>query len=328
MRRRVLHTLAAFSLLATASPGASQDSNILLPSPVIEGRFRSDPFEVVWSKPSRGIPGERTHQVVFAYEDGTQIKAKWAPAPRGGSAFNNEPRLEVAAYEVQKLFLDESEYVVPPTVARCVPIDEYPQLDEADARIRPTFNGWDVVVVVLQYWLWDVDGGAEARELIDWDRFDQDPEYARHAANFNLLTYLIRHRDSNQGNFLRSKDPGHPRLFSIDNGIAFESMGESDRGNYWERIRVPGLPRTSIERLRSLGQEDLRRALGVVAEFQEHESAGIVSVQPTANLSPEEGIRRQGRVLQLGLTDFEIRRLYDRIQRLLRDVDRGRLEVF
>jgi hypothetical protein len=321
-------SLAVLLLLVSAAPSVTQDSNILLPISEIERRLEYEPFEVTLMRPSRGIPGERTHNVVLEYGDGTMVQAKWAPAPKGGFEFNNQPRLEIAAYELQKLFLDESEYVVPPTLARCVSVDEYPDLDEDARRPRSTFSGSDEVLVVLQYWLWNVDQGSPAKEFIDQDRFEQDPVYARHSANFSLLGYLIRHRDSNQGNFLRSRDLENPRAFLIDNGIAFESEGESTRGNYWEKLRVKRLPRSSVERLRLLTEEDLHSALGVFAEFHEDEHGNAIAVQPTPNLSPELGIRTKGRVLQLGLTSYEIGKLYNRIQRVLDDVDKGKVEVF
>jgi hypothetical protein len=320
--------LAALSLLVLPASGFTQDSNVLLPIPEIERRLENEAFEVTLMRPSRGIPGERTNNVILEYGDGTMIQAKWAPAPRGGFEFNNQPRLEIAVYELQKLFLDEPDYVVPPTLARCVPIDEYPELDEDAPRPRRTFSGSDEVLVVLQYWLWNVDMGSPAKDFIDEDRFEQDPVYARHSANFSLLGYLIRHRDSNQGNFLRSRDPENPRAFLIDNGIAFESEGESTRGDYWEKLRVKRLPRSSVERLRALTEEDLHKALGVFTEFREDASGNVVAVEPSANLRPEFGIRPEGRVVQLGLTRFEIGKLYDRIQRVLGDVDKGKLELF
>lgn len=326
MKKAVM--LAALWPLASASPGMAQDSNFLLPIPEIERRLGQDPFVVVRMGPSRGIPGERTYQATLRYPDGTLLNVKWAPAPRAGTEFNNQPRLEIAAYELQKLFLEPAEYVVPPTVARCVPLDEYRALAGLSGRVRATFRGWEIVLVVLQYWLWNVDGGVDAKDLIDEDLFERQPAYARHSANFNLLTYLIRHRDSNKGNFLRSTDPENPRLFSVDNGISFESPGESDRGDYWETLRVRRVPRASVDRLRSVTRADLQRALGVVAQFEEDGSERVVSVPPTANLEPEVGIRRRGSVLQLGLTELEIRHLFERIQRLLRNVDDEKLATF
>ncbi len=44
------------------------------------------------------------------------------PAP---TTFNNVPRYDLAAYELQKLFLDPPEYVVPPTALRMVPLADF-----------------------------------------------------------------------------------------------------------------------------------------------------------------------------------------------------------
>src|SRR5690606_31993935 len=43
------------------------------------------------------------------------FSAKFKPAPvEDVDAFNNSPRRELAAYQIQKLFLDEDDWVVPP----------------------------------------------------------------------------------------------------------------------------------------------------------------------------------------------------------------------
>src|SRR5688500_11840023 len=44
-----------------------------------------------------------------------RFRAKWKPSAEMGEGFNNQPRKELAAHELQKLFLEPHEYVVPPT---------------------------------------------------------------------------------------------------------------------------------------------------------------------------------------------------------------------
>ena len=51
-------------------------------------------------------------------EDGTVLGVKWARTPPGGRTLNNQPQYEIAAYRLQKMFLDPPHYVVPPTVMR------------------------------------------------------------------------------------------------------------------------------------------------------------------------------------------------------------------
>ncbi|MFQ6113772.1 MAG: hypothetical protein ACE5NG_06735, partial [bacterium] len=95
----------------------AQDSNILLPIEEIEQRLTYEPFEIFRFRDSR-FRGDITKRVILRYFDGTVIQVKWKRSERGGWAPNNEPRYEVAAYKLQKLFLNPEEFVVPPTVVR------------------------------------------------------------------------------------------------------------------------------------------------------------------------------------------------------------------
>jgi hypothetical protein len=324
---------ASFASIAMAiAPAAAQDSNIFAPISDLEELFRFQPFAILTMTTSRGLPDERTYSPTVRFENGATLKLKFAPAPIGGEAFNNRPQYELAAYEIQKLFLDESEYVVPPTVARCLPFDFVEQaIDMAPNRNaienpRPTFDGWRMSLVVLQYWLQNIDI-ARQEDIRNMERLEQDEAFARHVANFNLLTYLIRHNDSNIGNFLISTDPENPRVFAVDNGLAF-SHEESNRGTYWRDLRVERFPAKSIERLRQITLEGLQATLGVVAQFSMGPDGNFVPVEPTENLATNSGIRRRTTVLQLGLRSSEIRDVHRRLERLLRDVDNGKYEVF
>jgi hypothetical protein len=307
--------------IALAGPAAltGQDTNILMPVDTIEKRLAYDHFEIIDRRGSR-FEGDRTSRVALDFGSGGMLVAKWAPAPPGGHAFNNSPRYELAAYRIQELFLEPHEYVVPPTVARAFPLDWYRDLD---ARARPTFRGTGSVLVVLQYWLFNVTADG----FWDRDRFAADTVYARHMGNFNVLTYLIRHNDQNEGNYLISSNSDNPRVFSVDNGLAFESE-ESDQGARWRRINVDRLPAGAIERLRALTEEDVTHLLATVAEFRVRDSGALAPVEPGPTLDGNTGVRHMGDVIQLGLTSWEIRGVWRRIQALLNDVDRGRYEVF
>lgn len=328
--RVVSLSLAAALTAATPVPTVAQDANFLLPVDEIEALLRDGALDIISVNPSRGLPAERTYQITVNLGEGRMLQMKYAPARPGADEFNNRPRYELAAYEFQKLFLDPPEYVVPPTLGRCMPLDEVsttlamapsPEFIEPP---RPTFDGWNMGLVVLQYWMWNVED-PEPRDLDDDDRLES-PAYERHVANFNLLTYLIRHNDSNKGNYLLSTDPDNPRVFSVDNGVAFGSEA-SDRGHYWRDLRLDRYPRAAIERLRAYTLEDLYERLGVVAQYELRDGR-FVQTPPTENLDPGNGIRRSDSVIQLGLTDTEIRRLHDRIRRLLEWVDDGRYELF
>lgn len=319
MGNSVRRLLPFLFLGLTVLPGSAQDGNILQPVDTIEARLEEGLFQVVDERGSR-FEGDRTSRVALAFPDGEMMVVSWARAPRGGEEFNNSPRYELAAYEIQKLFLDEPEYVVPPTVLRAFPREWYRRLE---ADVPATLSQADAVVVELQYWLFSVTD----EEFWDPDRFEADTAYARNFGNFNILTYLIRHNDANVGNFLVSTIPDNPRVFSVDNGLAFASR-VSDRGARWRNLRVDRVPAHTVERLRALTPEQLTRHMETLAQFRIREDGEMVSTEITENLDRGRGIRVRDEVVQFGLTEREIDAVWRRIERLLSDVDRGRLKVF
>lgn len=312
----LLAGLAAASLAVRSA--AAQDSNILLPIDSVEYLLQDAPFEIITMQGSR-FADDRTQRVTLRFADSSLIAAKWAKAPFGGETFNNAPRLELAAYQVQKLFLEPRDYVVPPTILRSFPLGWYRSLNP---NASATFSHTASVLVVLQYWLFNV----RASQLWDPDRFQQDTVYARYFANMNVLTYLIHHNDANQGNLLISRDTTRPRVFAVDNGLSFDSEA-SDRGTEWRKLKVKRLPRSTVERLRAITQADLDRLL-VLVQFQQQPDGLLVRVPATAPANANRGITREDGVIQFGLTAREIRGLHRRLQQLLEDVDAGKIEVF
>lgn len=283
----------------------------------IEARL-AGPLNVVESEQARPkIEGDRSTRVVLADpEGGPPLTAKWKPVAAPAQGFNNEPRYELAAYQLQKLFLDECEYVVPPVVLRAMPIDEYRR---ARPDARPTLREADSAMFLLSYWLEHVTN----RDAWDADRFQADPRYARHWGNLNILTHLVDHKDANIGNLLISQHPQDPRIFAVDNDVAFRSDA-SDRGDTWKRLQVDRLPATTLERLRRITLADLERALGVLAEFRIVEGQ-LVAAEPGENLQPRRGLRTSVDRVQFGLSTAEIRDVKRRIDRLLEQLDRGRI---
>jgi hypothetical protein len=320
MRARLRVLVAAVSLgLGLPISVAAQDTNITLPPDSLERLLAYDSFTLPDTLVGTRFATDRTQRVPLFYPDGTAVLVKWAEAPRGGQKFNDNPRYEIAAYEIQKLFLDPPDYVVPPTVPRMFSVTWYRTVRK-DAE--PTFKESQSVLVVLQYWLYDVT----ADSVFDPQRFETDSVYARHWGDVNILTYLIDHKDQNKGNLLISKDPHSPRVFAVDNGVAFRSP-ISDRGARWSHLQVDRLPHHTVDRLRALTKEDLHRALGVLAQF-ELQGDSLVRVPPGENLKPHAGVREQDGEVQIGLTDGEIDDIWNRLQDLRSDIDRGRLKVF
>jgi hypothetical protein len=318
--------IAALSILAfwvAAWPAAGQDRNITLPVADLEHMLGSEPMQIVDAKISRPkLQGavDITLKADVSFSGQPPIRLKVRKAERGAEVFNNVPRYDLAAYELQKLLMDAEEYVVPPTALRMLPIAE---LRPYASALRATFPGSDDVLCVVQYWLQDV---AVPADVLFPARFESDALYARHIGQLNVFTYLINHRDSNLGNFMISAVPEGARVFSIDHGVAFASE-PSDRGELWKSIRVKRLPADTVARLRKLTEADLESRLSVLAQWK-LEHGHYVAVAPGKNLAPRFGVRREEGVVQMGLSSSELRAVWSRAQKLLRMIDDGDIATY
>src|SRR5678809_1016277 len=87
----------------------AEDSNVIRPVADLEQRLTSMPFEILKADKARGIKEDVALKTDVRFQDGVELRIKIRPANYGGSEFNNEPRYEQAAYELQKAFLDESD---------------------------------------------------------------------------------------------------------------------------------------------------------------------------------------------------------------------------
>ena len=317
-------SLLAVLAMAWGSAGAKADNEIgpsvQLPIADIESRLLA-PLDIVGMEQARPtIEGDRSARVELAGPPGEPPMAvRWKPVLSPGEGFNNEPRYELAAYRLQKLFLDECEYVVPPIVLRALSVDAYAR---ARGEVKPTLRGSGSVLFMLSYWLADVTPEQPWRP----DRFESEPRYARHWANLNILTHLIDHKDSNTGNVLVSKYPADPRVFAVDNDVAFESR-TSDRGEQWRGLLIDRLPAETVARLRALSLDDLERALGVLAEFESVDRQLVPVELSERNFAPRRGVRSARGRVQFGLTSHEIRGVMTRIEALLARVDQGQLQT-
>ena len=283
--------------------------------------LQAEPIRIVTAEISRPkAKGDITLKADVAFADRPPIRVKVRKAERGAQTFNNVPRYDLAAYELQKLLMDAQEYVVPPTSLRMLPME---QMKPYSPDVRATFPDSDDVLCVVQYWLQDVTAPAD---VLFPERFESDALYARHIGQLNVLTYLISHRDSNLGNFLISAVPEGARVFSIDHGVAFASE-PSDRGELWRSMRVKRLPLDTVARLRKFTEADLDTRLGVLAEWK-LENGHYIAVSPGKNLRPRSGVRREADVVQMGLSGPEIGAVWSRAQKLLRMIDDGDIATY
>jgi hypothetical protein len=315
---RLLGLLAASLLLAVSA--AAQDANITQPVADLERLLAADPMLITQASISRPkAAGDITLRAEVSFGGAPPLRVKLRRADPGANSFNNVPRYDLAAYELQKLFLDPAEYVVPPTVLRMVPLADFAKYVPGVVR---TFPVADQVLGVVQYWLSDI---TAEQDIYSRERYAADLVYARHIGQLNVLTYLIEHRDSNLGNFLIGKDKLGARVFSIDHGVAFASEG-SDRGELWKVLRVSSLPADTIEKLRRITPQLLADRLGVLAQWQLR-NGRYVAVPAGKNLFASRGVRREGDVLQMGLTRAEISALQRQLAKLLQQVDHGKITL-
>jgi hypothetical protein len=321
--RAVVAALSILAFWAASWPAAAQDRNITLPVADLERMLGSEPMQIVNAEISRPkLQGavDITLKADVSFSGQPPIRLKVRKAERGAEVFNNVPRYDLAAYELQKLLMDAEEYVVPPTALRMLPIAEMRPYTSA---LRATFPGSDDVLCVVQYWLQDV---AVPADVLFPARFESDALYARHIGQLNVFTYLINHRDSNLGNFMISAVPEGARVFSIDHGVAFASE-PSDRGELWKSMRVKRLPADTVARLRKLTEADLESRLSVLAQWK-LENGHYVAVSPGANLAPRFGVRRDEGVVQMGLSNSEIGAVWSRARKLLRMIDDGDIATY
>jgi len=310
----------AVSLLGIVTSASPQDRNIVQSVDELERLFAAEPLTIQQAEISRPkAAGDITLRAEVSFGGAPALRVKLRRAEPGADVFNNVPRYDLAAYELQKLFLDQPEYVVPPTALRMVALADFARFAP---QVERTFGDADQVLAVVQYWLNDVTNAAD---VYDAGRFDADALYARHIGQLNLLTWLIEHGDSNVGNFLIATPGAGARVFSIDHGVAFASQ-DSDRGELWKVLRVKRFPADAVERLRRITPELLKQRLGVLAEWR-LEGGSYVPVSPSDNLSPGRGVRRRDGVLQMGLTQAEIMQVDRQLRRFLSQVERGRFEL-
>src|SRR5687767_2394020 len=105
VKRTRFLTAALLAVAALAPRVNAQDLNIVQPIKIIERRLGTDTFQILQFRGSRR-PNDRTQRVMLAFTDSSVLEVKFAVFAPNGETFNNNPRYEIAAYELQKMFLD------------------------------------------------------------------------------------------------------------------------------------------------------------------------------------------------------------------------------
>jgi hypothetical protein len=252
-----------------------------------------------------------------------EVSFKWKVSPNDFDNFNNSIAREIATYNIQKLFLDPENYVVPATIAFCIEKAGHARIIDPD--IKPQIKGSNCVFGNASVWLKDVH---IPDVLYNESRFLSEPNYAHYLSNFNILTYLVEHRDARSANVLVSNDEKRRQVFMIDNSSNFGTIPYNYFAKNWNIIRVAALRKASIDRLRKVKRADLDY-LGVVGQLEKDYGDGIYYNKPLGtNLDPEQPVRIRAAMIQFGLTKAQIDDVWERLQELLEEVDSGKIPLF
>src|SRR5688572_23404981 len=120
----------------------------------VESWLTHPDLEIIgWTATPSGLQGAKVLTLRAPGMLPVVFRAKWRASST--TSARNSPRRELAAYAVQKLFLEPHEYVVPPTAPHCFPIDEYRK--KINPRAKPTWRDVPCVYGILSYWLEDVE---------------------------------------------------------------------------------------------------------------------------------------------------------------------------
>ncbi len=299
----------------------------------VEALLQREDLEILAAKETS--TGVQRASVLTLRADGVVFRAKWRA--HSTTTTRNSPRFELAAYAVQKLFLEPREYVVPPTAAHCFPLAGYRA--RVDRKAQPTFAGSGCVYGVLSYWLEDVSSVSDAHKAgwfdgahdhaFDPRLFERSPLYRDSIGRVNVFTYVVGHRDSHARNFVLTRSEGlvsGPHVYSIDNSLSF-TMAPNPRikpEHDWSKLQVPALPRDTVERLRRAS--DQLPSLGAVAVLRRGKRTLVPA--PDTSVRTTTGIDWSSGRLVVGLTTRELEGVRARIAELLTRVDRGELRAY
>ncbi len=300
------------------------------PADQVERWLASPDLEILGAASTpAGIQGARVLTLRVPGPPEVVFRAKWRSLATLTS--KNDPRRELVAYAIQKLYLAPPDYVVPPTAAHCFPLAMY------RARVyraaRASFRDVPCVLGFLSYWLEDVEGLKDARregwfrshdDALDDDLFAGNPLYRDSVADMNLVTYLIDHADTHTAQFVIRRDPHAPAVYSVDNSMAFGVKKNTRVRVDWSEIQVPALPRRSTERLR---RADLD-ALSSIAEYELAGGGRLEPVAPRRRTAEPAGIRWMEGRLVVGMTVDELAQLHARVTRLFLAIDNGEVKTF
>jgi hypothetical protein len=308
----------------------AQPSSACRTASAIDAALRAPELVVLGAAETpQGRQGARILTLALPAQAGRLVfRAKWRAHATLSSL--NDPRRELGAHAVQRLFLEPHEYVVPPSAGHCFDLAEYRR--SVDPAGRATFAGIDCVFGVLSYWLEDGRGLDDAEDAgwlssdqraFDAAWFRRSASYRDSASDLNVLTFLIEHGDSHPDQFIIGGSAQLPRLYSVDNSLSFGSFRNPTVDEDWSRLLVPSIRLSTVQRLRQLTPEQLS-SLTVIEQYRIRDGS-LVHGAAGAAVNAFRPLRWAGRELQIGLTRAEIARVASRLRALTSSVASGRL---
>ncbi|HEU5060195.1 MAG TPA: hypothetical protein VFU21_26870 [Kofleriaceae bacterium] len=296
----------------------------------VERWLSSPDLEIVGAdSPPSGIQGARVLTLRLPGPPEVVFRAKWRAQATLTS--KNDPRRELVAYAIQKLFALPDRVVVPPTAAHCFPVDMYRA--QVLPGARASFADVPCVLGTLTYWLEDVTTIVDAEregwfgsrdDALDEELFAENRIYRESVADVNLLTYLIDHADTHRAQFVIRRDPQAPLVYSVDNSMSFGVKRNTRVKVDWARIQVPALSRRAVDKLRAADLD----ALSSIAELEVRAGGRLAPVAPRRRAAEPAGIRWIEGRLVIGMTVDELDMLRDRVSHLFLAIDGGEVKLF
>jgi hypothetical protein len=334
--------LGAFSSGCEARPDLTPPTELCTPDGPRAPCRSAAQVEQLLRDPALAIEGYRlasgrqlARQLTLVAPSGAEpvrFRAKWRAQATAHAL--NDPRKEVAAHALQKLFLEPDDWVLPPSVGYCFELGHYRSLVQPQALA--TFADTDCVFGTLSYWLEQARGIADARKLgllrgqslHDREAFARVPSFRRTLADTNLLAHLASNGDTHPGQFVLTGTRQRPQVHLVDYTISLADYRNPSITwrDEWSTLHVPALRERSIARLRALRFEQLEQL--IVIEEYEARAGRLFPTPPGAPIRRDIGLRWNGARLQLGLTETEIHYVWGRLQELLARVERGEIRTF
>ncbi len=332
--------LSACSHAPRPSPPPDLDSNLQLCVHGLEQRCRSshqiaellrDPKIEITAAGATPGGQQGAFLLNLRHPSGTVFSAKWRTEEAQTLLGNfSRPRREVVAYHLQKIFLESSDYVIPPTVSHCFPIDQYRKFVEK--AVEPTWKEIPCVFGFLSFWLPDVETVAKDDEstfiqprLFSEERFENDVTYARAVSALNIITFAAEHGDSHARQFVVAEKPFH--VWSVDHSISLTAVKNPMAllREDWSKMKVPQLPADMAARIAQLKRSDIDR-LGLIEVLREEGNGLIAEAAPPA---PHEDIAivHKNHKVYVGTTMAERDLIWGKVQDLQADLSSGELTV-